>query len=97
MTENLQYLNRTLDAILIHFISFNIIYLHPFLILSLTLFGISDCKVTEYNKFRLNLNIVAFFCSLIFWYRIGTFSAIVELQVQNTSFSKGRNHRGETN
>jgi len=97
MIENLQYLNRTLDAILGHLISFSIIYLYPFLILSLTLLDISDFKVTEYNKFRLNSNIIAYFCSLIFCYRIGTFSAVVELQVQSTSFSKERNDKGENN
>jgi len=33
----------------------------------------------------------------IFCYRIGTFSAVVEIEVQNTSFSKERNHKPETN
>jgi len=41
MIENLQQLNRTSDAILSLFISFSIIYLYPFLILSLTPFQIA--------------------------------------------------------
>jgi hypothetical protein len=93
----LAILNRKLDVILGHLISFSIIYLYPLLILSLTLRGVSDCKVMRYNKFRLNSNIIAYFCTLIFCYRIGTFSAVVKLQIQNTSFSKERNHKGKTN
>jgi hypothetical protein len=97
MIENLQYLNRTLDANLGHFILFSIIYVYPFLMLSLTLLGISVCRVIKCNKFCLNSIIIAYFCSLMTCYIIGTFSTVVELQVQRTSFSKEINHKGETN
>ena len=97
MIGKLQNLKRTLDAILGHCISFSIICFYPFLILSLTFLGILDCKVIEYNKFSLHSKIIAYFCSLMFCYGIGTFSAAGQRQLQSTSCSKERIHKGETN
>lgn len=48
------------------FISFSIIYLHPFVMLSLTPLDISDCKVIEYNKFPLNSKVIAYFSAYYF-------------------------------